>query len=62
MDWVSPIRSGPDQGRSVEGNSGGTRGSLLPAGGGPGSGVVGDTPGEGDLGSRKDLYPLVPPM
>jgi len=58
MDWASPIRSRPrrsrprrsrprgsrpDQGIGVVGNSGGSGGSSLPAGGGARSGVVGGT-------------------
>ena len=53
MDWVRPSRSRPrrsrpresrpDQGKGVATNSGGSGGSSLPTGGGPGSGVDGGT-------------------
>ena len=52
MVWVRPSRSGSDQGRGVEANSGGSGGSSLPADGGEGSGGDGGTRGEGRMQQR----------
>ena len=57
MVWVRPSRSRPrrsrpDQGRGVEANSGGSRGSSQPADGGEGSGGDGGTRGEGRMQER----------